>query len=130
MATDTYSGPWTPLENFLTPSALLGLLIQVILTTRHFLRLIEEFSTNSEVLDINCVDPLNRSALIAAIENENIELIRLLLKSGIKVKVSGSVKDSEFLKELRYQLSLGDSQTAPRTAAVSGKAVLMSRRPI
>ncbi|XP_073954565.1 transient receptor potential isoform X2 [Choristoneura fumiferana] len=49
-------------------------------------RLIEEFSTNSEVLDINCVDPLNRSALIAAIENENIELIRLLLKSGIKVK--------------------------------------------
>lgn len=36
-------------------------------------------------MDINCVDPLNRSALIAAIENENIELIRLLLEEGIKV---------------------------------------------
>lgn len=29
---------------------------------------------------------MNRSALIAAIENENIELIRLLLESNIKVK--------------------------------------------
>lgn len=38
--------------------------------------------------DINCVDPLNRTALIAAIENENIELIRLLLEEGILVKDS------------------------------------------
>lgn len=36
-------------------------------------------------MNINCVDPLNRSALIAAIENENIELIRILLESDIKV---------------------------------------------
>lgn len=36
-------------------------------------------------LNINCVDPLNRSALIAAIENENIELIRILLEADIKV---------------------------------------------
>ncbi|XP_053616411.1 transient receptor potential protein isoform X2 [Plodia interpunctella] len=49
-------------------------------------RLIEQYATNSEVLDINCVDPLNRSALIAAIENENIELIKLLLGAGILVK--------------------------------------------
>lgn len=37
--------------------------------------------------DINCVDPLNRSGLIAAIENENVELIRILLEAGIRVKV-------------------------------------------
>ncbi|XP_021207719.2 transient receptor potential protein isoform X2 [Bombyx mori] len=49
-------------------------------------RLIEQNLGKPEVLDINCVDPLNRSALIAAIENENIELIKLLLGSGIKVK--------------------------------------------
>lgn len=36
-------------------------------------------------LNINCVDPLNRSALIAAIENENIELIKILLEADIKV---------------------------------------------
>lgn len=31
------------------------------------------------------MDPLNRTALIAAIENENIELIRILLEADIKV---------------------------------------------
>ncbi|XP_036147201.1 transient receptor potential protein isoform X2 [Monomorium pharaonis] len=49
-------------------------------------RLIEENQDHPEILNINCVDPLNRSALIAAIENENIELIKLLLKLGIEVK--------------------------------------------
>ncbi|KAH9643809.1 hypothetical protein HF086_002307, partial [Spodoptera exigua] len=49
-------------------------------------RLIDQYISQPEILDINCVDPLNRSALIAAIENENIELIKLLLVSGIKVK--------------------------------------------
>ncbi|KAL4713494.1 hypothetical protein ACJJTC_010479 [Scirpophaga incertulas] len=49
-------------------------------------RLIEQYIDNPDVLDINCVDPLNRSALIAAIENENFELIKLLLASGIQVK--------------------------------------------
>lgn len=41
------------------------------------------------MLNINCIDPLNRTALIAAIENENVDLIRLLLELGIEVKVSG-----------------------------------------
>ncbi|EFN73452.1 Transient receptor potential protein [Camponotus floridanus] len=49
-------------------------------------RLIEENKDHPEILNINCVDPLNRSALIAAIENENIELIKLLLELGIEVK--------------------------------------------
>lgn len=49
-------------------------------------KLIAEFRDKPEELNINCVDPLERSALIAAIENENIELIRLLLEEGIQVK--------------------------------------------
>jgi transient receptor potential cation channel subfamily C protein 4 len=48
--------------------------------------LITEYKDQPEELNINCVDPLERSALIAAIENENIELIRLLLDEGIQVK--------------------------------------------
>lgn len=49
-------------------------------------RLIAEHKDKEDgELNINCVDPLNRSALIAAIENENIELIRILLESNIKV---------------------------------------------
>jgi len=51
-------------------------------------RLIQENKDHPEILNINCVDPLNRSALIAAIENENIDLIKLLLELGIEVKVN------------------------------------------
>lgn len=48
--------------------------------------MIAEYKDKPTEFNINCVDPLNRSALIAAIENENIELIRLLLEAGIQVK--------------------------------------------
>uniref|UniRef100_A0A146KZM0 Transient receptor potential protein n=6 Tax=Lygus hesperus TaxID=30085 RepID=A0A146KZM0_LYGHE len=51
-------------------------------------KLLEEFKDQPSELDINCVDPLNRSALIAAIENENMDLIDILLQQGIKVKDS------------------------------------------
>lgn len=51
-------------------------------------KLIQEYKDRPEELNINCRDSLERSALIAAIENENIELIRLLLEEGIEVNVS------------------------------------------
>lgn len=51
-------------------------------------RLFQEYGDDPDIFDINCVDPLNRSALIAAIENENMELIKLLLEFGIQVKVN------------------------------------------
>lgn len=50
------------------------------------LSIIDEYKDKPDEFDLNCVDPLNRSALIAAIENENIELMKLLLEAGIKVK--------------------------------------------
>ncbi|XP_058443058.1 transient receptor potential protein [Malaya genurostris] len=49
-------------------------------------KIIHDNKGDPDEFDINCVDPLNRSALIAAIENENIELIRLLLSEGIQVQ--------------------------------------------
>lgn len=49
-------------------------------------KLIADYKNQPDELNINCVDPLERSALIAAIENENIELICLLLEEGIQVK--------------------------------------------
>lgn len=58
--------------------------------------LMQEYKDRPEELNINCVDPLNRSSLIAAIENENIELIRLMLDSGILVKVRERVRDLLF----------------------------------
>lgn len=36
-------------------------------------------------ININCVDPLGRTALLIAIENENLELIELLLSYNVHV---------------------------------------------
>ncbi|XP_055381009.1 transient receptor potential protein [Condylostylus longicornis] len=48
-------------------------------------KIIDEFKDKPTEFNINCVDPLNRSALISAIENENEDLITLLLEEGINV---------------------------------------------
>lgn len=48
--------------------------------------MIDDFKDNKD-FNLDCVDPLNRSALISAIENENIDLIHILLEKGIHVKV-------------------------------------------
>ena len=36
-------------------------------------------------ININCVDPLGRTALLIAIENENIEMIEMLLASNVEI---------------------------------------------
>lgn len=48
--------------------------------------IIEAFKSRPQIFDINCVDPLGRSALIIAVENENIDMIEMLLTQNIKPK--------------------------------------------
>ena len=48
----------------------------------------KQYST-SLPLDINCTDPLGRTALSIAIINENPELMEILLEAGIQVPVLG-----------------------------------------
>ena len=42
-----------------------------------------ESNKDKGVLDINCCDPLGRSALLMAIDNENLEIIELLLDNKV-----------------------------------------------
>lgn len=44
--------------------------------------LLEQPNSN---LDINCCDPLARNALIIGIDNENLPIVKLLVKSGIRI---------------------------------------------
>ncbi len=37
----------------------------------------------TEMLNINCCDPLGRSALLMAIDNENLEMVDLLLENKV-----------------------------------------------
>lgn len=37
-------------------------------------------------ININCVDPLGRSALLMAIDNENLEMVELLIEHRVETK--------------------------------------------
>ena len=42
-----------------------------------------ESNKNTGLLDINCCDPLGRTALLMAIDNENLEIIDMLLENKV-----------------------------------------------
>lgn len=44
--------------------------------------LVKAFSNKKNIFDINCMDPLGRTGLIIAIENENLELMQFLLATS------------------------------------------------
>jgi transient receptor potential cation channel subfamily C member 4 len=48
--------------------------------------IIKAMGKRPQIFDMNCVDPLGRSALIIAVENENRDMIEMLLEMGIKIK--------------------------------------------
>ncbi|XP_076044385.1 transient receptor potential isoform X2 [Oratosquilla oratoria] len=51
-------------------------------------RVLEKHANNPQELDVNCTDPLGRSSLAIAVENENLDLLELLLEKGVKPKDS------------------------------------------
>lgn len=40
----------------------------------------------TDYININCVDPLGRSALLMAIDNENLEMVELLINHRVDTK--------------------------------------------
>lgn len=47
-------------------------------------RMVKAFRSKKNIFDINCTDPLGRSGLIIAIENENMEMMQFLIEAGIE----------------------------------------------
>lgn len=41
---------------------------------------------DTSYININCVDPLGRSALLMAIDNENLEMVELLIEYRVETK--------------------------------------------
>ncbi|EEB10642.1 transient receptor potential protein, putative [Pediculus humanus corporis] len=73
-------------ETFLTPTEKKFLLCAEKGDIPTLRSLLIQFEDRPDELNINCTDSLRRSALVTAIENENMDLIKFLLKSNIKVK--------------------------------------------
>lgn len=47
--------------------------------------MLNDYKDRPDDLNMNCTDPLGRTSLVIAIENESFELLEVLLESGIKV---------------------------------------------
>ncbi|CAH1266878.1 TRPC5 [Branchiostoma lanceolatum] len=89
-----------------------------------------------EQMDINCTDPLSRTALLIAIENENLELVELLVSYNVRVgdALLHAIK-REFVGAVELLLSctddraqyrttvLGDSPTKPPDSVNKGRRV-------
>ena len=54
-------------------------------TLTHFCRILEKAEAEGHI-NINCVDPLGRSALLMAIDNENLEMVELLINHRMDTK--------------------------------------------
>ena len=50
----------------------------------YFRFLVKAAETN--YININCMDPLGRSALLMAIDNENLEMVELLIEHKVETK--------------------------------------------
>lgn len=46
----------------------------------------QEGPIHKRTVNVNCVDPLGRSAILMAIDNENYEMLKLLIDSNVDVK--------------------------------------------
>ena len=78
--------PEAPEERVLTPDEKSFLLCVERGDVASAKSIIEALSKRPQIFDVNCVDPLGRSALIISVENENIDMIEMLLSMKIKPK--------------------------------------------
>lgn len=52
-----------------------------------FIRILQANESNDkDPININCVDPMGRSALLMAIDNENLEMVSLLISYNVDTK--------------------------------------------
>ena len=58
---------------------------QIILTDGLVFRMLQD-SRDNGTINIDCVDPLGRTALLMAIDNENLEMVEVLLENKVETK--------------------------------------------
>uniref|UniRef100_A0A1I8NT53 Transient receptor ion channel domain-containing protein n=1 Tax=Stomoxys calcitrans TaxID=35570 RepID=A0A1I8NT53_STOCA len=85
--------------------------------------IIAENKGQPDKFNINCVDPMNRSALISAIENENYDLIVVLLEEGIQVGDALLHAISEEYVEAVEELLMWEEQNHKEGTPYSWEAV-------
>ena len=78
------------------------------------------YDDEDDEFDLNCVDPLGRSALVIAIENENYELLTYLLDKGVKPKDALlHAIEEEYVEGVEVLLDFEESHHQPGMSYVS-----------
>ena len=84
----------------------------------------EKGDYSAPVFNINCTDPIGRSALLMAIDNENLDMIELLVECGVQMKDSLlHAINEEFVEAVELLLDYEEAlQRNKRAALESGKS--------
>lgn len=97
----------------------------------------EKGDYNGPVFNINCTDPIGRSALLMAIDNENLDMIELLVECGVEMRDSLlHAINEEFVEAVELLLDYEEAlQRNKRTALEAEKpneddAKTMDDKPI
>lgn len=81
----------------------------------------------TEYININCVDPLGRSALLMAIDNENLEMVELLINYSVDTKdaLLHAISE-EFVEAVEMLLDHEDTTQTKEGSHVSFNLKIMS----
>lgn len=83
----------------------------------------------TDYININCVDPLGRSALLMAIDNENLEMVELLIFHRVETKDALLHAISEqFVEAVEVLLDHEESLHKPGERYVSRKLIIIAYR--
>ncbi len=96
----------------------------------HHRRVLAEggYGDEDDEFDLNCVDPLGRSALVISIENENYELLTYLLEKGVKPKDALlHAIEEEYVEGVEVLLDFEESHHQPGMPYVSSLASVRSQ---
>lgn len=82
-------------------------------------RMLEKI-TETGYISINCVDPLGRSALLMAIDNENLEMVELLINNNVDTKdaLLHAISE-EFVEAVEMLLDQQDQDQNPSNVSMS-----------
>ena len=89
-----------------------------------FVRMLQK-AEETNYININCVDPLGRSALLMAIDNENLEMVELLINHRVDTKdaLLHAISE-EFVEAVEVLLDHEDCSHRDGDPHVSSKSVL------
>lgn len=85
----------------------------------------------TEYININCVDPLGRSALLMAIDNENLEMVELLINYSVDTKdaLLHAISE-EFVEAVEMLLDHEDGNQHKEGHHVSASSNLVIIKPL